>query len=173
MIDYVGQQLFTAAPEPAPSAWWASLMEAAAALEIAAMQIKDPDGKRQAQGACDFARSRAKQLWANSKPTACAAPSSEEVQWRNIKHVVRTLADWAFGGKDDPRWGTAWVAMVNGLTAKDGPTFNLERLAARVPYGCVVVGWLDGRGRFFYADDPMYKNNHKGMREVIAAGEVK
>ena len=34
------------------------------------------------------------------------------------------------------------------------------------------VGWMRA-GRFFYADDPMYKNNHKGMRKVIAAGEVK
>lgn len=64
-------------------------------------------------------------------PAACAAPSFEEVQWRNIKHVVKTLADWAFGSKDDPRWGTAWIAIVNGLTAKDGPTFNLESLTPK------------------------------------------
>jgi hypothetical protein len=51
-----------------------------------------------------------------------------EVQWRNIKHVVRTLADWAFGSKDDPTYGTCWIAVVNGLTAKDGPEFKLEPL---------------------------------------------
>jgi len=65
--------------------------------------------------------------------------SPEEVQWRNIRYVVRTLADWAFGSKDDPRWGSAWVAMVNGLTAKDGPEFQLERLpidAAPLPDKC-------------------------------------
>ena len=43
-----------------------------------------------------------------------------------------------------------------------------------VPTGWKLVGWLDGRGRFFYADDPMYKNRHEGMREVFAAApEVK
>ena len=43
-----------------------------------------------------------------------------------------------------------------------------------VPTGCKLVGWLDGRDRFFYADDPMYKNRHDGMREVFAAApEVK
>lgn len=57
------------------------------------------------------------------------SPLPDEVQWRNIRYVVRTLADWAFGGKDDPRWGTAWLAMVNGLSAKDGPILQLEPLS--------------------------------------------
>lgn len=51
-----------------------------------------------------------------------------ELQWKNIRHVVSTLADWAFGSKDDPRWGTAWIAMTTGLSAKDGPQFTLELL---------------------------------------------
>ena len=38
-----------------------------------------------------------------------------------------------------------------------------------VQTGWKLVGWLDGRDRFFYADDPMYKNRHDGMREVFAA----
>ena len=38
-----------------------------------------------------------------------------------------------------------------------------------VPTGWKLVGWLDGRDRFFYADDPMYKHRHDGMREVFAA----
>ena len=43
-----------------------------------------------------------------------------------------------------------------------------------VQTGWKLVGWLDGRDRFFYADDPMYKNRHDGMREVFAAApEVK
>ena len=51
-----------------------------------------------------------------------------ELQWKNIRHVVYALADWAFGSKDDPRWGTAWIAMTTGLSAKDGPQFTLELL---------------------------------------------
>ena len=103
---------------------------------------------------------------------ARAAPSSEEVQWRNIKHVVRTLADWAFGGKDDPRWGTAWVAMVNGLTAKDGPTFNLERLAARIPSDCVVVP-RDPTEAMILSGNLMQHGVRAAYKSMIAAGEVK
>lgn len=47
--------------------------------------------------------------------------------------------------------------------------FARRILAAAIPEGMVLVGWLDGRSRFFYADDLMYKNNHEGMREVFAA----
>jgi hypothetical protein len=54
--------------------------------------------------------------------------SPEEVQWRNIRAVVKTLADWAFESQDHPKWGSAWLAMVTGLTAKDGPQFLLEKL---------------------------------------------
>lgn len=54
--------------------------------------------------------------------------SAEEVQWKNIKSVVRTLADWAFGSKDDPKYGSCWLAIVNGITCKDGPDFKLEPL---------------------------------------------
>ncbi len=52
-----------------------------------------------------------------------------EAQWRNIKSVVKTLADWAFGDKDHPKYGVYWVSIVTGLTAKDGPKFTLEALA--------------------------------------------
>ncbi len=111
-------------------------------------------------------------------PVVCAAPSSEEVQWRNIKHVVRTLADWAFGSKDNPRWGTAWVAMMNGLTAKDGPTFNLERLAARVPDGCVVVPRRDVIFAAGYLQGATTSGTDAEacgarLQKLIAAGEVK
>lgn len=54
--------------------------------------------------------------------------SPEEVQWQNIKYVVETLADWAFESKDHPIYGSCWLAIVNGLTSKDGPTFNLKPL---------------------------------------------
>lgn len=104
-------------------------------------------------------------------PVVCAAPSSEEVQWRNIKHVVKTLADWAFGGKDDPRWGTAWVAMVTGLTAKDGPTFNLERLAALVPDGCVVVPREPTEAMCLAGQD--HPGCYQVFKAMIAVGEVK
>ena len=42
---------------------------------------------------------------------------------------------------------------------------------AHIPTGMVLVGWLDGRGRFFYADDPLYKDRHEGMCEVFAAAK--
>ena len=54
------------------------------------------------------------------------------------------------------------------------PLYAAPVITAAVPGGWKLVGWLDGRGRFFYADDPMYKNRHEGMREVFAAApEVK
>lgn len=59
--------------------------------------------------------------------------NAEEIQWRNIRKVVRALADLCFGSKDDPRWGIAWISIVNSLTAKDGldsSTLGLERLTA-------------------------------------------
>lgn len=48
------------------------------------------------------------------------AQSPEEVQWRNIKTVVKAIADYAFGSKDDPTYGMFWLCIVNSLTAKDG-----------------------------------------------------
>jgi hypothetical protein len=52
----------------------------------------------------------------------------EEVQWRNIRKVVKALADHCFGSPDDPKYGLYHVALTTSLTAKDGPTFQLEPL---------------------------------------------
>ncbi len=38
-----------------------------------------------------------------------------------------------------------------------------------IPAGWGIVGYLDGRSRFFYADDPQMIQNNKGMRECYAA----
>ena len=46
--------------------------------------------------------------------------TANEIQWRNIKKVVRAAADLSFGGKDDPKYGHCWLAVVNSLTASDG-----------------------------------------------------
>lgn len=123
---YEARTLFTAPPEPAPQQ-----SDRDRQHEHTMNQFKEVCHGR------NCAANKAQPTHSNEckadhdKATACASPSSEEVQWRNIKHVVKTLADWAFGSKDDPRWGTAWIAMVSGLTAKDGPTFNLESLTPK------------------------------------------
>lgn len=50
------------------------------------------------------------------------------IQHRNIKKVVRALADLCFGSKNEPKWGVAWLAIVNSLTAKDGLDWMALRL---------------------------------------------
>ena len=136
-------------------------------------QIKDSNG----EVVLAYCR-RCKQAEADLTPAcpAGAAPLPDEVQWRNIRHAVRTLADWAFGGKDDPRWGTAWLAMVNGLSAKDGPQFNLERLARQVPPDCVVVPREPTEAMCHAAKEAMWVGNIASSviyKAMIAAGEVK
>lgn len=42
-----------------------------------------------------------------------------------------------------------------------------QQLAERE--GWQLVGYMDGRSRFFYKDDPLMKKYHAGMREVFAA----
>jgi len=54
----------------------------------------------------------------NEKPQH--VPTLEEIQWRNIKKVVRAIADLCFESKDHPQYGTCHLAVVNSLTAKDG-----------------------------------------------------
>jgi hypothetical protein len=59
-------------------------------------------------------------------------PDAEMIQWRNIRKVVKGLADLCFGSQDDPRWGVAHLAIVNSLSAKDGldiSTLKLEPLS--------------------------------------------
>ena len=46
--------------------------------------------------------------------------SNEATQWRNIKKVVKALADFNFGSADDKRWGIAHVSLTHSLVAKDG-----------------------------------------------------
>lgn len=48
----------------------------------------------------------------------------EAIQWRNVKKIVKALADWGFGSPNDPDYGHCHVAMTTGLTAKDGPDFS-------------------------------------------------
>ncbi|HET8687512.1 MAG TPA: hypothetical protein VFM18_12730 [Methanosarcina sp.] len=55
--------------------------------------------------------------------------SFNEIQWRNIKKVVKGLADFCFGSPNDPRYGHYHVMLTTSLTAKDGmdiSTLNLE-----------------------------------------------
>ncbi len=90
-----------------------------------------------------------------AQPAAArAAPSSEE--------AVRIAHAAGFAGR-------SWLMGPEELEH----VLKVAGLAALVPDGCVVVGYLDGRGRFFYADDPHMEIDHTGMREVFAAGEVK
>lgn len=46
--------------------------------------------------------------------------SNEAIQWRNIKKVVKALADFNFGSADDKRWGIAHISLTHSLIAKDG-----------------------------------------------------
>lgn len=43
-----------------------------------------------------------------------------ETQWRNIRKVVKALADHCFGSPTDPQYGVYHVALTTSLTAKDG-----------------------------------------------------
>ena len=57
--------------------------------------------------------------------------TAEQVQWKNIQKVVAELATFCFGGPD---WadsiscGSAYIALANSLTAKDGLKVQLEPL---------------------------------------------
>lgn len=46
------------------SAWWALVMGAAASIEDAANCLRDPDAKKQAEGAAKHYREAAQKLWA-------------------------------------------------------------------------------------------------------------
>jgi hypothetical protein len=71
-------------------------------------------------------------------PLNTQQPSATEVQWRNIRKVVRELAVFCFGGPDatgSVSLSAAYTALVNSLTAKDGLDVQLEPLpsAAQQP----------------------------------------
>ncbi len=46
--------------------------------------------------------------------------TANEIQWRNIRKVVRTLADLCFESPEHPKYGTYHTALTTSLTAKDG-----------------------------------------------------
>lgn len=48
----------------------------------------------------------------------------EAIQWRNVRKIVKALADWGFGSPNDQKYGHCHVIMTTGLTAKDGPDFS-------------------------------------------------
>lgn len=54
--------------------------------------------------------------------------AAEQVQWRNIRNVVKQLADFCFESKDHPKYGSSWLAITHALTAKDGIQPMLEPL---------------------------------------------
>jgi hypothetical protein len=49
----------------------------------------------------------------------------EAIQWRNVRKIVKALADWGFGSPNDPNYGHCHITMTTGLTAKDGPDFSV------------------------------------------------
>lgn len=62
--------------------------------------------------------------------------SLEEIQWRNIRKVVKRLADHLFESPQHPSYGTYHVALTTSLTAKDGVGIGfteLEPLVAPTP----------------------------------------
>lgn len=62
------------------------------------------------------------------------------------------------------------IAYSDDGAGGDGMRLFLENVAMKQQLSALVlVGWLDGRTRFFSVDDPMYKDRHDGMREVFAA----
>jgi hypothetical protein len=54
--------------------------------------------------------------------------TAEQVQWRNIRNVVRQVAEFCFGSAEDKTFGSSFTAVVNSLTAKDGVQVKLEPL---------------------------------------------
>lgn len=76
----------------------------------------------------------------------------QAVQWRNIRKVVKALADLCFGGPNDPRYGIMHTAITTSLTAKDGldiSTLGLEPLKTDVH--------SENARRFFSDKKPMAK----------------
>lgn len=57
-------RLVNAALADSSSAWWALVMGAAASIEDAANCLRDPDAKKQAEGAAKHYREAAQKLWA-------------------------------------------------------------------------------------------------------------
>ena len=89
------------------------------------------------------------------------------------RFLAAYLKEQSAPSSEEVREMLARLNAVGNTSLEYAAADMIERLAARVPDGCVVVGYLDGRGRFFYADDPHMEIDHTGMREVFAAGEVK
>lgn len=114
------------------SGWTTDCLLAANALEALEQQVASLNEELQKRDKCSYMGPMRDCPTHGIGPELAAAQAREakmrEAQWRNIKSVVKTLADWAFGGKNHPKYGTYWVSIVTGLTAKDGPKFTLEAL---------------------------------------------
>lgn len=54
--------------------------------------------------------------------------TTEQVQWRNIKHVITEAAKFCFGSADHPQYGSSYIALVNCLSEKDGLQLKLDPL---------------------------------------------
>ena len=68
--------------------------------------------------------------------------NAQAVQWRNIKKVVKALADLCFESPEHPKYGHCHVAVTTSLTASDGldvTALRLEPLYAAQP-SAVPVG---------------------------------
>lgn len=73
------------AAEPDKAAWWALVMNAAASIEDAAACLRDPDAKRQAEGAMAHFRAAAQKLYAGAAPAAespepLTMPTDEQIE---------------------------------------------------------------------------------------------
>lgn len=69
------------------------------------------------------------------------------IQQRNLRKAVRQIADFCFGNQNDPKWGSAWIAVAQCLDASDGLVLtDLEPFPkAKYTTGLFVVQRADGK----------------------------
>ena len=96
---------------------------------------------------------------------------SEVIQQHNIQRAIRQVADFCFGNKNDPKWGTAWISVAHSLSANDGLELKglepLPNITAGQPTGLYVVERADG----FYLAIDSHSGGYPWWAEVVGHAE--
>jgi hypothetical protein len=99
------------------AAWWAALVDAAAALDDAANCMRDPDAERAARGAAQYARKRGKELW-NARATPSSGKAEAE-QWIPISERLPEIDTYVIVRYSGNNWrDSSDQANVNCVVMK-------------------------------------------------------
>jgi hypothetical protein len=99
VVTFMGMQhrltALWAAPaaEPDNAAWFALVTNAAASIEDAAACLRDPDAKRQAEGAMAHFRAAAQKLYAGAAPAA-ESPEPQPLTMPTDERIEAAIAAW-------------------------------------------------------------------------------